>query len=496
MHNEDLPQRDRAHAGLFNDPRMFGVLLLALVLAIWNVFEGLWAKWLNAALGHEDEFAAAGWSILTVLRVALSVCFVWIVVRLPQPAKVQRSAAATGNKAKPAGPRGVDPLLVLRAVACWLVMTGHYFSGHFLLPSPAKTASSVAKLLDAFSKVPSATGVWIFFTLSGYLMGKGFALGRYGLNAGGVRAFLRNRLLRIAPLYFASILLFAVFLQPSVFLPHGIWQLGLLSTFSYRGDIPFNAVAVLWSVCTEVHFYLLVPFLFAVLRWLHRRTGRTFWLVPLALLVGLSVVRLYGGHLDMLTLPWARQRDRLTTYSRLFYAPMLTNLDQFVCGMALNFTTPSTIWRRLAKGGFAFAAICAALYVCSVVMIHFADDRHYSVMTYMAFAPAIMAVMTAFAIRCSEQTHFAMTGWLSARLLRFGAWSGTLAYALYVFHVQALASLRHVFPVTELTKAQAFGFFPVAMMLVYAVATFFYRFVEEPFVLLKAVPDPPVTDAP
>ena len=56
-------------------------------------------------------------------------------------------------------------------------------------------------------------GVWMFFTLSGYLMGKGFVTGRHSVDREGLKKFYRNRVLRILPIYFISIFLVSVFVN-------------------------------------------------------------------------------------------------------------------------------------------------------------------------------------------------------------------------------------------------------------------------------------------
>ena len=55
-------------------------------------------------------------------------------------------------------------------------------------------------------------GVWMFFVLSGYLMGKAFASNRYPVTWQGVLAFLQNRAVRIVPLYYLTVISFVLLL--------------------------------------------------------------------------------------------------------------------------------------------------------------------------------------------------------------------------------------------------------------------------------------------
>ncbi len=106
-----------------------------------------------------------------------------------------------------------DPLLGLRALACLNVFFGHWFMVVFGPATPANSHEEYA-LRTALSFSPWC-GVWMFFTLSGYLMGKGFVTGRHSIDREGLKKFYRNRVLRIFPIYFISMFLVAVFVDPT-----------------------------------------------------------------------------------------------------------------------------------------------------------------------------------------------------------------------------------------------------------------------------------------
>jgi peptidoglycan/LPS O-acetylase OafA/YrhL len=120
-------------------------------------------------------------------------------------------------------------------------------------------------------------GVQLFFILSGYLITTLLLReeARYGRIA--LRAFWIRRILRIWPLYYLVVVIgFFVlpFLQPSfiarfylstlkihlvpflLFL--GNWSMALIA------PAPSDAISVLWSVCVEEQFYLIVPLLIAL----------------------------------------------------------------------------------------------------------------------------------------------------------------------------------------------------------------------------------------
>jgi peptidoglycan/LPS O-acetylase OafA/YrhL len=120
-------------------------------------------------------------------------------------------------------------------------------------------------------------GVQLFFILSGYLIATLLLReeARYGRIA--LRAFWIRRILRIWPLYYLIVLIGFFVLPPlepwfsapgyvsmlrihllpfTLFL--GNWSMVLIS------PIPSDSLSVLWSVCVEEQFYLIVPLLIAL----------------------------------------------------------------------------------------------------------------------------------------------------------------------------------------------------------------------------------------
>jgi peptidoglycan/LPS O-acetylase OafA/YrhL len=120
-------------------------------------------------------------------------------------------------------------------------------------------------------------GVQLFFVLSGYLITTLLLReeARYGRIA--LRAFWVRRILRIWPLYY-----FIVFIGFFVLLPldqssqlsayFSVLKTHLLAFLLFLGNwsmalikpIPSDALSVLWSVCVEEQFYLIVPLLIAL----------------------------------------------------------------------------------------------------------------------------------------------------------------------------------------------------------------------------------------
>ena len=478
----------------FADARLRWILVLSVVLVVCSNLETNAAIWLNAALGHAGALGARGWTIIMAARVLLSALLVVAVLRLPT------TTAAGGARTKSASLRvsSFDPLLGLRALACMMVMLGHYFIVVFGSGNAPNEGVTLGKILMMPVRSSPWAGVWIFFTLSGYLMGKGFERRRYALDGAGVRNFYRNRLLRIVPVYMAAVVLFAVFVQPEVWLPRNAWQMAQLAVFDFRGNTPFVAVGALWSVCTEVQFYLLAPFLFAGLYAAHRRWPAAFWWGIAMLYPLCTVARLACTHWPNYpaTAAYAGIAG-LNPYQMLCYPTLPFNLDLFVVGMSLNLMPKSVALGRLVRSGGGLVALGGLLYVFATLSANLLHVLHIGFLQFWAVCPVFCSLLAAVFILCAERRpRVPHTRTLRGRCLRAVEGTGVLAYALYVFHSQIFISIRTLLPAPRLANGTQLLYLPLAFALTFAVATFFYRFVEQPFEQRKHVLDGPVTDAP
>ena len=109
-------------------------------------------------------------------------------------------------------------------------------------------------------------GVTLFFILSGFLLSRPwFLAAAVGHAAPSSRHYLWKRALRILPLYWAVVVV-ALLLDPK---NDGAtwedWVSNLTLTQLYRHDLLASSLTQMWSLCTEVAFYLLLPLLCLVL---------------------------------------------------------------------------------------------------------------------------------------------------------------------------------------------------------------------------------------
>jgi peptidoglycan/LPS O-acetylase OafA/YrhL len=450
---------------------------VALCLSMLSWVHPILIRSLNRHLFHEDGDAAPGEWLYLAVRLPLSALLVWILVRLPVDAE-ERSAKPAARRSRAAHSRIFDPLMALRALACVMVFMGHFF----LVSFPFTSEASFPGIVTLLRSSPWG-GVWVFFTLSGFLMGKGFAAGRYSVDGRGMRAFLRNRLLRIAPVYYGGLLLVTIFRYPALLHGRNLWILLEACAFDFHGYLP---IAALWSVSTEMQFYLLVPALTLLLLSLRDRLGKGFLIVPALVLVLETALRM-----------WLVDRHVALT-GGIVYTPLLTNLDIFLAGMSISMLEVPEV--RSERGRKTLNALLAAgivvLYVGISYLTQHRGRMHMSLESFFARCPVLCVLPTALYIYLAEKRGKIEPrgGWVTHMLLLIQG-MGTLTYCIYVFHSDVFLANAALVPAAHSLRVSV-GQFPLEVVETLAVAWFFYFFIERPFDRKKKFPGTPLADAP
>lgn len=243
--------------------------------------------------------------------------------------------------APPRTSRRVPELDGLRGIAILLVLEDHF--GVLRTPLQELGLDQVNPLLSL-----GWSGVDLFFVLSGFLLG-GILMDHKGAS-NYFRVFYTRRVCRIFPLYFVVVIPLLLVPLPSIGGPLG----GSLPSWTYPTFTQNLAMAAensggstwlvhTWSIAVEEQFYLLLPFLIALVSW--RRLPRL--VLALMLVCGLVRVALVHGdtnpaevatatvllpfRADALLLgilaAWAmrnaRWRNRFSRYRGVIYAVLL-----------------------------------------------------------------------------------------------------------------------------------------------------------------------------
>jgi peptidoglycan/LPS O-acetylase OafA/YrhL len=351
----------------------------------------------------------------------------------------------------------VDALVCLRGFACLMVIIAHCDA-----PKAAILYKIFDKQLD-FSWVFFSAGgvaVRIFFCLSGYLMGKLFYTQRYPPDTSGIIKFWRNRILRIFPLYYFALISLSIFIYPHIFQQKNWQYLIRLLTFTYNQSLPVIFNGALWSLSTEVQFYLIVPFIYIFLK--NRLTKPSqIWQTVLLLQIGLLIIRYLGW--QEITANFQDRTVQLNEFAKYLYTPMVANLDSFLCGFLLN---PLILhqnrhpivnhFRRLLPATKNQQINPKQTAITLLLLLYFltAYIKYHSQPILLIIAPTITSAVTCYFIWVFEagvayqNTHKKQpvsliaclkTPWVLAEIF------GILSYSVYIWHLPIIVAFTPIF---------------------------------------------------
>ncbi len=216
-----------------------------------------------------------------------------------------------------------DWLLILRGLACMVVVFAH--------SNPPLEILSISQW-GWVMVMPGGIAVRLFFCLSGYLMGKGFYLHRYSLNPIGIYSYFCNRACRILPLYWAAFFFPAILITPEIFRIENWNIIFRILTFTYNHTLPFTFNPPLWSLSTEVQFYLLVPLLYYYFRDRVSSFWKTLWVV-IAVLSLNFIIRYLAVYF---LFNYYQNSASYEQFIKYIYTFMPANIDAFFCGFLVN----------------------------------------------------------------------------------------------------------------------------------------------------------------
>ena len=351
----------------------------------------------------------------------------------------------------------IPQLESFRGWAILLVVTFHIF-GILLGEGPLPVDAPVwLRVIGAGN-----TGVTLFFVLSGFLLTRPFIRALREGTRVSVSHFYLARILRIVPLYYAVIFVAwlvstnsADALRALMFVPVG---------FSI---LPFSVPW--WSLCIEMQFYLVLPWLMLAL---HQPKGR--WLISLGLLIWLSLHWLHLLEPGWLTLPAG---SKSSLFGRGFAF--------FVGGLAAWFHMSAT-YAWLARSSLRVSLIALALLVALVTLLQW-----YGLMGQRPAALAmplyhdLEALLWAGLLLCSLGAVAAgRQVFINPLLSHFG----TISFSLYLVHFPVQFYLIHPLKVSGVIPSDGKMITAIiaSFLLSWILAILCYHAIEKPFLLLKS----------
>jgi|SRR5882757_4582412 len=304
---------------------------------------------------------------------------------------------------------------------------------------------SHSSLLHKVTRV-GATGVGIFFALSGFLITNLLLAQKEKLGHLNLPNFYTRRVFRIIPPVLVYLLTLAL-LRYWNYLQVTNHQL-LSSIFLYRNYIPnvWNSgwyTGHFWSLMVEEHFYLFWPFLLILTR------GNVIVLSTIALLDALW--RAISFHYQIISVGWPPGRTDVRIDSLLWG-----------CIMAIVLSNPK--WRDLLKRRLTGVVILVLLGIDIVSnVIHGKHD-------YSFFEPIILALLLVWPILYPESKLRSVLD------TPFFVSIGKISYSLYIWQQFWL-----LYPGAPKAFAHVQDF-PLNIVMAFACATASYYLIETPFI--------------
>ena len=344
-------------------------------------------------------------------------------------------------------------------------------------------------------------GVTIFFLISGFLLYRPFAVSNLaGLDRPNSLRFFERRLLRIVPAYWLALTVLAVLGKISL---GGGWQ-GLVSHYFflqiYFPQAIFSGITPAWSLCTEMSFYLFLPFYAAAIGY-RRKTERSQLRRELIGIAGMFVIS-FGVRFWQLSLPLVRTVNghRVATctncwtdtpVSALVTAWLPARIDLFGAGMLIALLSawyaghrnePRFLSNRWMPSMSWLLAICA--FVVSGLLI---TDHH--IISFVSIPARLLSeplyILTAFFLivpavfgpQDRSVVRWLLRCWPVASL-------GVVSYGVYLWHLNIMFMVRNFIRGHHYWMT-FFHVFAPTLALATLVATISYFVVEKPALRLK-----------
>lgn len=303
----------------------------------------------------------------------------------------------------------------LRAVAILGVLINHF------MPGPINEVTNLGRL-----------GVVLFFVLSGFLITR-ILLEERDLHASRklsqgslIRSFYVRRVLRIFPIYYLTIALFAVVGYAPI-KDHLIWHLSYLSNFSssFIDEPDYGYSSHLWSLCVEEQFYLIWPFVmvFAPKRYLHR--------IIIGTIIASLCYKAFGSFLGLTP-------DQVTK-------PLFGCTDSLGLGALLALYWNENETYRKHKGRLLKASTWIGLPLIIIGQLLYAPDKHASTGPLMTGVYLMLQdfVAALFFVQLVEGAATNRSGFLGRTLaLAPMRYIGKISYGIYLYHL----FLKGIFP--------------------------------------------------
>lgn len=334
-------------------------------------------------------------------------------------------ALAIGAVSSTSSGRRLVALDMLRAVAAIGVLTTHVYllNGVAYLGSRHPTSLIMEQ---------GATGVWLFFVLSGFVISRPFVAGVVRGHLPGIGSYALRRAARILPLYWLSMLVVAIATNNWA---HASLKAKLSNVFLVQNLVPGQEngtiISVWWTLSVEACFYVFVPVMaWLLLKWKPkgisaRRVASgvvVIWVMSVCWVLAAST--LHQGEFGL----WLRQ----------VFPAMLAS---FCPGVLLAAAESGDVLRpelRARVEGLIRRATLVLPVVLVLVVAGAYSETAVNHLTLAAIAPQFYALAYGLVVAWALRVRVPERPWV-----RVWAWFGVISYGIYIWHAVILATITN-----------------------------------------------------
>jgi peptidoglycan/LPS O-acetylase OafA/YrhL len=351
---------------------------------------------------------------------------------------------------------------------------------HVVAPAGARTGATLSPYLNRL-----AVGLTLFFLISAFLLYRPFVRARIdGKRRPGVSSYAWGRVLRIVPGYWVALIVTSLWLGTA-----GVFTLTGAPRFFgfaqiYSNNTALGGIAVAWSLCVEVTFYVFLP-IFAAAMW--RVPGRTRDSRVAGELLAIGGLILFSIGYKVLVSETGLHHH----YAALLALPAY--LDWLATGMALAVLSVWIEGRDSSPAAFrlvdrwpvlCWAGALVAFWVVSTQIGldggfprpdeigYLAEHMLYLLVGFLLFLPAVFG----------DPGRGAVRKLLANPVL---AYLGTISYGIFLYHLAVIEQLKD-WDLNSIGFIHPYILWPtVTLILASAIATVSWYAIERPALSLK-----------
>ena len=318
------------------------------------------------------------------------------------------------------------------------------------------------------------TGVDLFFVLSGFLISSQlFAQIKKDGNF-SMRDFYIKRIFRILPIYYFVLAIYFLFpfFSSTQSLPP-LWKF-LTFTQNFGADFQYHrSFGVVWSLCVEEHFYLLMP----VILLLFLKTGlfKKGYLLLLVLFVAGFLIRLYCWY-DVYLHQTNGVENRMLWVQTIYY-PTYNRLDGLLAGVSIAamYNYLPAIFNRLSN--YANLLITTGLIILTGTYFLCGNNMDF---VRSIFSFPLVSIGFGCTVLGAIMPDSFLYKWKSAVLTKIAE----LSYALYLVHMAIILSAQTVLSNLGIAKDSSWMLL-LTIILCVAIALLLHHAIEKPFMKMR-----------